>query len=175
MEVEEVATFYTMINLQPVGKYHLQVCRSISCFIMGSNGVRRRLEPRLGIGPGQTTKDGLFTLSEVECLGACGTAPVMQVNEDYHEDLNPERVDAILTRLRAEWGGRVMAALGTIGAITFKWRWSSHPGLTMVAYLVWLERKVLRSSRAAAARCTSARTVSCSRSPTSPSCSSRKT
>ena len=102
MEVEEVATFYTMINLQPVGKHHLQVCRSISCFIMGSNGVRRRLEERLGIGPGQTTKDGLFTLSEVECLGACGTAPVMQVNEDYHEDLTPERVDAILTRLRAE-------------------------------------------------------------------------
>jgi len=102
MEVEEVATFYTMINLQPVGKHHLQVCRSISCFIMGASGVRKRVEERLGIAPGQTTKDGLFTLSEVECLGSCGTAPVMQVNEDYHEDLTPERVDAILTRLRTE-------------------------------------------------------------------------
>jgi NADH-quinone oxidoreductase E subunit len=101
MEVEEVATFYTMINLRPVGKYHLQVCRSISCFIMGCNPVLRRLEERLGIGAGQTTEDGLFTLSEVECLGSCGTAPVMQVNEDYHEDLSPERVDAILTRLKA--------------------------------------------------------------------------
>ena len=101
MEVEEVATFYTMINLRPVGRYHLQVCRSISCFIMGCNPVLRQLEERLGIATGQTTSDGMFTLSEVECLGSCGTAPVMQVNDDYHEDLTPERVDAILTRLKA--------------------------------------------------------------------------
>ncbi len=96
MEVEEVATFYTMINTRPVGKYLIQVCRSISCFIMGANPLLRHLEAKLGIGIGETTKDGKFTLMAVECLGSCGTAPVMQLNEDYHENLTPERVDEIL-------------------------------------------------------------------------------
>jgi len=99
MEVEEVATFYTMINTRPVGKYLIQVCRSISCFIMGANPILRVLEKRLGIRPGETTKDGKFTLVEVECLGSCGTAPVMQINEDYYEDLTPEKVEQILAGL----------------------------------------------------------------------------
>jgi NADH-quinone oxidoreductase subunit E len=99
MEVEEVATFYTMINTRPVGKHLIQVCRSISCFIMGANPLLRHLEKRLGIRPGETTKDGKFTLVEVECLGSCGTAPVMQIGEDYHEDLTPEKVEQILGRL----------------------------------------------------------------------------
>lgn len=96
MEVEEVATFYTMINTRPVGKHLIQVCRSISCFIMGSNPLLRHLEEKLGVAVGETTPDGKFTLVAVECLGSCGTAPVMQVNEDYHENLTPEKVDQIL-------------------------------------------------------------------------------
>ena len=96
MEVEEVATFYTMINTRPVGKYMIQVCRSISCFIMGANPLIRHLKEKLGIEVGETTRDGKFTLVQVECLGSCGTAPVMQVNEDYHENLTPEKVDEIL-------------------------------------------------------------------------------
>lgn len=99
LEVEEVATFYTMINTRPVGKHLVQVCRSISCFIMGANSIMRHLETRLEIRTGETTKDGKFTLMAVECLGACGAAPVMQVGEQYHEDLTPERVDEILGRL----------------------------------------------------------------------------
>jgi NADH-quinone oxidoreductase E subunit len=101
MEVEEVATFYTMINTRPVGKHHIQVCRSISCFIMGSGAILRHLVEKLGVQPGGTTGDNRFTLTEVECLGSCGTAPVMQVNSDYHEDLTHEKVDQILSRLRA--------------------------------------------------------------------------
>lgn len=96
MEVEEVATFYTMINPRPVGRHLIQVCRSISCFIMGSNPLIRHLEDKLGVQVGETTRDGKFTLVAVECLGSCGTAPVMQVNEDYHENLTPAKVDEIL-------------------------------------------------------------------------------
>ena len=99
MEVEEVATFYTMISTRPVGKHLIQVCRSISCFIMGGSPILRHLESRLGIRVGETTRDGQFTLRDAECLGSCGTAPVMQVGEDYHENLTPEKVDQILARL----------------------------------------------------------------------------
>lgn len=99
MQVEEVVTFYTMFQTRPIGRYHLQVCRSVSCFIMGSNGVLRGILDRLGIGPGETTADRCFTLSTVECLGSCGTAPVMQVNDDYHEDLNEEKLDRLLDQL----------------------------------------------------------------------------
>ena len=100
MEVKEVVTFYTMFNEAPIGTYHLQVCRSISCFVMGCNRILEHLQSRLGISPGETTPDGLFTLSAVECLGSCGTSPVMQVNEDYYEDLDEEKVDRILDELR---------------------------------------------------------------------------
>jgi NADH-quinone oxidoreductase E subunit len=100
MEVKEVVTFYTMFNEAPIGKYHLQVCRSISCFVMGCNRILEHLQSRLGISPGETTPDGMFTLSAVECLGSCGTSPVIQVNEDYYEDLDEEKVDRILDELR---------------------------------------------------------------------------
>lgn len=99
MEVKEVVTFYTMFQQQPVGKHHLQVCRSISCYVMGCNRILEHLKKRLGIEPGQTTSDGKFTLTAVECLGSCGTAPVMQVNEDYHEDLTEEKVDRLISEL----------------------------------------------------------------------------
>lgn len=103
--VKGVVTFYTMFNREPVGKYHLQVCRNISCHMAGAEGLLGRVRARLGIAEGETTKDGLFTLSSVECLGACGSAPVMQVNEKYFENLNDEKLDALLEDLKH---GRMM-------------------------------------------------------------------
>lgn len=97
--IEGVATFYTMYNRKPVGKYHLQICRNISCSLLGAEHLIEHVSLKLGIHPGETTPDGKFTLSTVECLGSCGTAPVMQVNEDYHESLTEEKIDALLDRL----------------------------------------------------------------------------
>lgn len=98
-EVHEVASFYTMFYRKPVGKYVLQVCTNISCQLCNAEGIMGHLRNRLGIKPGETTKDGKFTLLEVECLGSCGTSPVVQINDDYHEDLTPEKLDAILDSL----------------------------------------------------------------------------
>lgn len=98
-EVFGVATFYTMFNLQPVGKYHLQVCMTLSCSLMGSDRLFRHLERKLGVGHGETTADGRFTLRRVECLAACGGGPCMQVNFDYHENLDEAKVDALLEKL----------------------------------------------------------------------------
>ena len=98
-QVYETATFYTMINLKRVGKFHLQVCKSLMCGLAGSDTVIGWVKTKLGIRPGETTADGLFTLSMVECLAACGTAPVMQVNEDYYERLTEEAFDRILADL----------------------------------------------------------------------------
>jgi NADH-quinone oxidoreductase E subunit len=99
-QIEGVATFYTMYNRKPVGKYHLQVCRNLSCSLMGAEHLIEHVSRKLGVAPGETTADGRFTLSTVECLGSCGTAPVMQINDDYHENLTKESVDAILDGLR---------------------------------------------------------------------------
>ncbi len=98
--VEGVATFYTMYNRKPVGKYHVQICRNISCSLMGAEHLIERVSKKLGIKPGQTTPDGRFTLSQVECLGSCGTAPVMQVNDDYYENLTADSIERILDGLR---------------------------------------------------------------------------
>ena len=95
-----VATFYTMFNLKPVGKYHLQVCMTLSCSLMGSYRLYKHLEHKLGVGHGETTTDGRFTLRRVECLAACGGGPCMQVNFDYHENLDEKRVDALLETLK---------------------------------------------------------------------------
>ena len=95
-DIWEVATFYSMIYTEPVGKYHIQVCRTLSCKIMGAGRVTEQCSRRLGIKPGETTADGRFSLSEVECLGSCGTAPMLQLNLDYHENLTDEKVDALL-------------------------------------------------------------------------------
>jgi len=94
-----VATFYTMYNKKPVGKYHLQVCRNLSCSLMGAEHLIEHVARKIGVKPGETTADGKFTLSTVECLGSCGTAPVMQVNDDYYENLTEESIDAILEGL----------------------------------------------------------------------------
>ena len=101
-QVYETATFYTMLNLKPVGKFHLQVCKSLMCGLAGSDTVIEWVKTKLGIRPGETTADGLFTLSMVECLAACGTAPAMQVNEDYYERLTEEAFDRILADLFAQ-------------------------------------------------------------------------
>jgi len=98
-DIWEVATFYSMINIDPVGKYHIQVCKTLSCKIRGADKITEHCAKKLGIKPGETTADGRFTLSEVECLGSCGTAPMFQINFDYHEDLTPEKVDQILGSL----------------------------------------------------------------------------
>jgi len=95
-----VATFYTMYNKKPVGKYHLQGCRNRSCSLMGAEHLIEHVAMKIGVKPGETTADGRFTLSTVECLGSCGTAPVMQVNDDYYENLTEESIDAILDGLR---------------------------------------------------------------------------
>jgi NADH-quinone oxidoreductase subunit E len=98
-EVNEVASFYTMLFKRPVGKYVIQACTNISCMLCNSEGIMSHLEKRLGIKPGETTADNKFTLMEVECLASCGTAPVVQINEDYHESLTPEKLDQILDSL----------------------------------------------------------------------------
>lgn len=96
----EVATFYTMYDLKPVGKHKLCVCGSVSCFLNGSDDILAHLQKRLGIGIGETTADGLFTLQEVECLGACKDAPVLHLGDQYIERLTPEGVDALIEQLR---------------------------------------------------------------------------
>ena len=94
--VYSTATFYTMFNLKPVGKYHIQVCRNLSCSLLGSRKLIDHISRKLGIVEGETTPDGKFTLSTVECLGACGGAPVMMVNEKYYENLTVDSIDSIL-------------------------------------------------------------------------------
>ena len=97
--IEGAATFYTMYNRKPVGKYHVQICRNISCSLLGAEHLIEHVARKLGVSPGETTPDGKFTLTKVECLGSCGTAPVMQVNDDYHENLDAAKIDAILENL----------------------------------------------------------------------------
>lgn len=99
IQVDEVLAFYTMFTREPLGRHHLQVCHNASCSLRGAEGLVRYLCGKLGIQPGETTADGKFTLSTVECLASCGTAPMMMVNEAYHEDLTPAKVDALLEEL----------------------------------------------------------------------------
>ena len=101
MRVYEVATFYTMFNRSPVGKYHVQVCTTTPCMLCDSTGILETIKSKLGIGVGETTKDGLFSLIEVECLGACVNAPMVQINDDYYEDLTPKDMEYILDELAA--------------------------------------------------------------------------
>jgi NADH-quinone oxidoreductase subunit E len=99
-EVEGVATFYNLIFRRPVGRHVILLCDSVSCWIMGYEGLRKRLEERLGIGLGQTTSDGRFTLLPIGCLGACHRAPAMMVDGDLHEELSPQAIDRILEEYR---------------------------------------------------------------------------
>lgn len=99
-QVYETVTFYTMFNLKPVGKFHIQVCKSLMCALVGSDTMIGWIKTKLGIAPGESTTDGLFTLSAVECLAACGTGPMMQINEDYYEQVTEDKLDRILADLR---------------------------------------------------------------------------
>ena len=98
-KVYEVVTFYTMFHQEPIGKYHFQVCRTLSCQLCGSEAVTGLLKKRLGIQAGETSQDGRYTLSEVECLGSCGTAPMLQLNDDYHENLTEEKLNSLIDSL----------------------------------------------------------------------------
>lgn len=102
MRVYEVATFYTMFNREPIGKYHVQICTTTPCMLggVGSDAILKRLIKKLGLKPGETSADMLFTLSEVECLGACVNAPMVQINDDYYEDLTVKDIDEIIEELR---------------------------------------------------------------------------
>ncbi len=100
LKVREVVSFYTLIHRQPVGKYHIQVCTNISCSLMGAEKLIDYLKEKLGIEPGQTTPDKKFTLTTVECLGACEQAPSMMINFDYHGNLDKKKIDEILDELK---------------------------------------------------------------------------
>lgn len=99
-KVYGVATFYNQFRFQPVGRYHIQICRGTACHVKGSAAVLEALQFELGLQAGQTTRDGLFSLEVVACIGACGLAPVISVNGEFHADLNPEKVRQLLTTLQ---------------------------------------------------------------------------
>ncbi len=101
VQVYEIATFYSMYHTEKKGKHHIQVCTNVSCMLLGAERLLSHIEQRLGIKTGESTPDGFFSLSAVECLGSCNTAPVMQVNnEPYHENLSEERIDKVIETLR---------------------------------------------------------------------------
>jgi NADH-quinone oxidoreductase E subunit len=101
IRVYEVATFYTMYNLHPIGKHHVQVCTNLPCWLRGSDEVMKTCKKVLGIGAGETTEDGKFTVNEMECLGACVNAPMMQIDDDYYADLDADSTESILSVLKA--------------------------------------------------------------------------
>jgi len=114
VRVYEVATFYLMYNTAPVGKFHLQVCTTTPCWLRGSDDIVAACKKASGIsGFGQTSEDGLFTMTEVECLGGCVNAPILQINDDYYEDLDAERTEALLNTIKS--GGTLPPAGSTIG------------------------------------------------------------
>ncbi len=102
VQVWEVATFYTMYYKKAVGKYHIQVCRTLPCALRGAKRISEHLHEKLGLSPGQVSKDGLWSFEEVECLGSCGTAPMCQINDVYFENLTEQKLDALLARIEKE-------------------------------------------------------------------------
>lgn len=116
IRVYEVATFYTMFNLRPIGKHHVQVCTNIACWLRGSDEVMKACKKELGVEVGGTTEDGRFTLSEVECLGACVNAPMMQIDDDYYEDLDGDRTKAILEALKKGERPKAGSQIGRSGS-----------------------------------------------------------
>jgi NADH-quinone oxidoreductase subunit E len=105
IEVVEDISYYSMLHRQPIGRYNLQVCTNISCMLRGGEEIFQHCSKKLGIGHKQTTPDGMFSLEEVECLGACCGAPAMQVNYDYYENLTPEKVDELIEELKKKEPG----------------------------------------------------------------------
>lgn len=115
MRAFEVASFYSMFNLKPVGKHFIQVCRTTPCWLRGSDGLSEACKKKLGVKFGEVTQDGLFSVIEVECLGACANAPMVQINDDYYEDLTPERMAEMIDDLRA---GRELPVGSQMGRLT---------------------------------------------------------
>jgi NADH-quinone oxidoreductase subunit E len=113
IEAYEVASFYSMFNLKPVGKCMIEVCRTSSCWLRGANEVIAHLENKLGIKEGETTADGMFTLKAVECLGSCGTAPMMMIGAQFHENLTHEKLDAIIDTCKQD--GKRKTYLDSVG------------------------------------------------------------
>ena len=104
LEVRNVISYYSMLRTKPLGKYHVQVCTNISCMLRGGEEILEHCEKRLGIGHKQITPDGLFSLEEVECIGACSWAPAIQVNYDFHENLTPDAMDIVLEQIKKRSG-----------------------------------------------------------------------
>jgi NADH-quinone oxidoreductase subunit E len=100
IQIEEALSYYSQFRRKPIGRWHVQACRNVSCSMRGSERLLEHLEKKLGLAPGETTRDGRFTLSTVECLGSCGTAPVVMVNEAYHENMSAAKVDALIESLK---------------------------------------------------------------------------
>lgn len=117
VRVYEVASFYTMYNMAPVGKYLVQLCTTTPCWLCNASGILKACEDHLGIHIGDTTDDGVFTLAEVECLGACVNAPMVQINDDYYEDLTPENITVLLDDLRAGRAPSVGSQKGRKGSM----------------------------------------------------------
>ncbi len=116
IRVHEVATFYTMFNLKPVGRHFIQVCRTTPCWLRGSDDLTATCLGKLGTKLGETTEDGAFTVVEVECLGACANAPMVQINDLYYEDLTPERMAQIIEDLRAGKEVKMGSQIGRQGS-----------------------------------------------------------
>lgn len=102
VRVYEVVTFYTMFHRQPIGKYHIEICKTLSCMLCGARELKQDLKDILGIGAGETTQDGMFTISEVECMGSCGGAPMISLNETYHENLDRKKIEALIKECKNE-------------------------------------------------------------------------
>ena len=102
IRIYEVVSFYTMFNLKPVGKHHVQLCKTTPCWLRGSDEISKKCKKLLNINPGETTADGRFSFTEVECLGACIVAPVVQINDKYYENLTPESFEEIINKLAKE-------------------------------------------------------------------------
>jgi len=98
--VRQVVTFYTMFHQKPVGRHMIQVCRNLSCSLLGGQRLQRQIQVKLGLADGETTQDGRFTYVSVECLGSCGTAPVLMVNDRYYENVTPQQVERLLEELK---------------------------------------------------------------------------
>ncbi len=114
MRVMEVATFFTQVNLTPVGKFHIQLCGTTPCMLRGAEALMEKVKEKYGIGHGQTSEDGVFTLTEVECLGACCNAPMVQINDDFYEDLTPELLENVLETLKGGGEAKIGSQIGRV-------------------------------------------------------------
>ncbi len=114
IRVMEVASFFTMVNLKPVGLFHVQLCGTTPCMLRGAEALMEAVAEKFGIGHGQTTEDGMFTLTEVECLGACCNAPMVQINDDYYEDLTPETLISVMETLKGGGEAKIGSQIGRV-------------------------------------------------------------